>query len=239
MLDAKLKMGMRFLVFIADPSVASKAEKIFRHAGVRIQYRCYGRGTATSDVLDYFGLEGSDKEILICVMPKDIAKRLVEKLTNVLYLREPGNGIAFTLPVDGVSNPVLKLLDAELRECIENKTKKEVEQLAEQAGHSLIVAIMNQGYSEDMMKVARASGAKGGTVVHARRLGLQDSMRFWGINVQEEREITVILAPKDQKTGIMRAIGEKYGFKSEAHGLVLSIPVDEVAGINVEELEEE
>lgn len=238
MLDARLKMGLRFLIFIADPAVASKAEIMFRHAGIRIQYRCYGRGTATSDVLDYFGLEDSDKEILICVVPKDVAKRLITKLTNVLYLREPGNGIAFTLPVDGVSNPVIKLLDAEVRECIENKARKEVEKLTEQAGYSLIVAIMNQGYSEDMMKVARDSGAKGGTVIHARRLGLQDSMRFWGINVQEEREITLILAPKDQKTSIMRVIGEKFGFKSEAHGLVLSVPVDETAGINVEDFEE-
>lgn len=234
MLDAKLRMGLRFLIFIADPSVACKAEKIFRHAGIRIQYRCYGRGTATSDVLDYLGLEGGDKEILLCVAPKEIAKKLLAKLTNVLYLREPGNGIAFTLPVDGVSNPVIKLLDAEVRECVENKAKKEVEQVAEQAGYSLILAVTNQGYSEDMMKAARASGAKGGTVLHARRLGLQDTLSFWGINVQEEREITVILAPRDMKTNIMRVIGEKYGHGSEAHGLVLSLPVDAVEGISEE-----
>lgn len=234
MFDAKLRMGLRFLIFIADPSVASKAENLFRQAGIRIQYRCYGRGTATSDVLDYLGLEGGEKELLLCVVPKDIAKKLLTKMTNVLYLREPGNGIAFTLLVDGVSNPIIKLLAADVSEGIKNKMKSEVEQVAEQAGYSLILAITNQGYSEDMMKAARASGAQGGTVVHARRLGLRDTLSFWGINVQEEREITIILAPREKKTSIMRVVGEKYGTGSEAHGLVLSLPVDAVEGINEE-----
>ena len=51
--------------------------------------------------------------------------------------------------------------------------------------------------------------------------------------VQQQREIVIILADKKNKVAIMKAISEKCGSDSPAHGMVISLPVDDVAGIRM------
>lgn len=55
---------------------------------------------------------------------------------------------------------------------------------------------------------------------------------FWGISVQPEREIVLIIAQKEAKKPMMQMIGKKFGMQSEAKGIVLSLPVDGIAGLN-------
>ena len=62
-------------------------------------------------------------------------------------------------------------------------------------------------------------------------IDLEEATGFWGLSVQEEKEIVLILADHEKKTAIMRAVSEKYGMHSEAKGLVLSLPIDSVMGI--------
>ena len=56
-------------------------------------------------------------------------------------------------------------------------------------------------------------------------------MKFWKISVQEEREIVIILAQKEDKKAIMQAIGENCGMESKAQGIILSLPVDGIVGL--------
>lgn len=57
------------------------------------------------------------------------------------------------------------------------------------------------------------------------------AMQFWGISLQSEKEIVAILVPKAEKMALMRAIEEHCGMQSEAQGFVLSLPVDDVVGL--------
>ncbi|MCI8697309.1 MAG: P-II family nitrogen regulator [Lachnospiraceae bacterium] len=98
--------------------------------------------------------------------------------------------------------------------------------------YSLIMAIVNQGFSEEVMNAARPKGASGGTVFHSRRIGNQEAMKFWKISVQEEREVVLILAQKEDKLAIMQEIGRQCGMNSKAQGIVMSLPVDGIAGLD-------
>lgn len=98
--------------------------------------------------------------------------------------------------------------------------------------YTMILAFVNQGFSEDVMSAAKSVGAGGGTVFHSRRVGSEESSQFWGISIQQEREIVLILAEKESNVAIMKAISEKCGVQSDAHGVVLSVPVENVAGLN-------
>lgn len=71
----------------------------------------------------------------------------------------------------------------------------------------------------------------GGTIVHSRRIGNNETMGFWGLSIQEEKETLFIVAQNESKLKIMQAIGEKYGMRSEAKGIVLSLPIDMVTGL--------
>lgn len=232
-LEEKKKTGLRLAFLIVDMHTAKKAEALLKKAGLHTQYRFSGEGTATNQTLDLLGLEETDKKILICVVPKKVAKLLLQKLADYLYLREAGCGIAFTVPIDGVSAPVMRLIDGQTHEKINHKTQKEVKKMGE-LNYNLILAMINRGFSDDIMETARSVGAMGGTVIHARQLGLEDTMKFWGISVQEEKEIVMIITKKEHKTAIMRAIGEKHGVHSDAHGMILSLPVDHFIGADLD-----
>lgn len=236
--DKKLEMkraGLRFMFLIVDVSHSAKAEALLKKAGIPIQFRFSAVGTATNQTLDILGLEETDKKILLCVVPKELSKLLLKKLADYLYLREPGCGIAFTVPIDGVSSPIMRLMDNKVHEMIKSKTQNEVNKVVEHANFGLILAMINRGFSEEVMDTAKKAGAMGGTVFHARQLGLEDTLQFWGIRVQDEKEILMILTPKENKKDIMCAIGEAHGVRSEAHGMILSLPVDEFIGAELDE----
>ena len=48
-----------------------------------------------------------------------------------------------------------------------------------------------------------------------------------------EKEIILVVAPGSHKKAIMQAIGEACGFQSAAHGVVLSLPVEEAIGLKL------
>ena len=98
--------------------------------------------------------------------------------------------------------------------------------------YALIAAVVNLGYSENVMEAARGAGAGGGTVIPGRRTGSEEAIRFWSMNIQEEKEMVFIITEKENKLKIMQAISAKCGLHSEADGLVLSLPIDTVIGGN-------
>ena len=98
--------------------------------------------------------------------------------------------------------------------------------------YALIAAVVNQGYTENLMNAARSVGAGGGTVIHSHRVGDEQEASRWGLSFQEEKDMVVIVADNKSKLDIMNAISEKCGMSSEAQGMVLSIPIDTVIGLD-------
>ena len=97
--------------------------------------------------------------------------------------------------------------------------------------YAMIAAIVNQGYSENVMVAARAAGASGGTVIHSRSVGNDALSGAWGFAVEDEREIVIIVADSEIKLDIMQAISDACGIKSEAKGIVLSLPIEDTIGL--------
>ena len=94
----------------------------------------------------------------------------------------------------------------------------------------LIISIVDKGYHEIVMDAARGAGAGGGTVVKAKGTGASVA-KFFGVAISEEKEMIYIVAKNENRDEIMKAIMEKAGAGSEAHGIVFSLPVDNVLGI--------
>jgi hypothetical protein len=58
-------------------------------------------------------------------------------------------------------------------------------------------------------------------------------VKFFGISVQEEKEIIIILTAREQKVAIMQTVSQTYGINAPAEGIVFSLPVDGVQGVNL------
>lgn len=231
MAEQHKKAAFRMLFLIATPKLVNKAVGMFKEGNVPTQYIFHAQGTASSEVMDMLGLDGVDKNILMCMMPKLFADEMLKKLRKKLHLGMPNTGIGFTVAMSGGSGHIMQIMEKMEPEEKERSAERNEADMTDNE-YSMIMAIVNQGFSEDVMNAARPKGASGGTVFHSRRVGNEEAMKFWKISVQEEREVVIILAGKEDKLAIMQEIGQKCGMKSKAQGIVMSLPVDNVVGLD-------
>ena len=99
--------------------------------------------------------------------------------------------------------------------------------------HELIVVIAEQGYTELIMDAARAAGAYGGTVIHAKGTGMEAADKFMGVSLAAEKEMVFIVTKTEQKKDIMKAIMEHAGLNSKAKAITFSLPVTDTAGLRL------
>lgn len=220
--------AFRILMVITSPKLADKASDLFRKGAVPIQYRLNAEGTASSEILDMLGLGSVDKRVLISMMPKRFADIMLDKLHYELQMDAANSGIAFTIPLVGANNMMLQMMSQDTNK---NSAEREEKSAMAEAKNVLIATIINRGFSEDVMDAAKKAGASGGTVLHSRQLVNDEVNTFWGINVQDEREIVLIISDAENKVNIMQAINEKCGVSSSAKGIVMALPIDSVIGI--------
>lgn len=227
---------LKMLFVVADWTQNTKINEVFKNSRAHFYYLTKAEGTARSDVLDMFGIGRSDKELALSIVPQEIAQTLLKKIDDLLLFKRKGTGIAFTVPISGVSANILGLLNEETKEKLVehiNNIESEVENMKSETSLTLIMSIINHGYSEELMEAAKSAGASGGTVFHSRRIGLDEQINFLGLSLQEEKEIVLIIAERENKVGIMKSINQKCGLKSEAHGITISLPVDSAVGLEM------
>jgi nitrogen regulatory protein PII len=97
--------------------------------------------------------------------------------------------------------------------------------------HEVIFAIVNSGYAEEVMDVARENGARGGTILNARGVAGQEAADFFGITLHAEKEILMIVVDKAIRDDILNAIYKEMGMSKKAQGIAFSLPVSDVAGL--------
>ena len=97
--------------------------------------------------------------------------------------------------------------------------------------YALVVAAVNRGFSGDVMVAAKTAGAGGGTVIHSRGIEDERVSALCGTAGDEEKEIVLIISEAEKKLGIMQSISENCGMKTDAKGIVISLPIETVMGI--------
>ena len=126
---------------------------------------------------------------------------------------------------------MLQMLNDEARSAVEAIQKGDEAEMKEKSEFSLIWVSVESGCSDDVIDAARSAGARGGTVMKGRRRNSERASQHFGIPIQEEQDFVMIVVPRDKKGEIMSAISQACGLKTEAHGVVLSLPVDDVMGL--------
>ena len=99
------------------------------------------------------------------------------------------------------------------------------------SNHEVIFAIVNSGYAEDAMAVAREQGVRGGTILNARGAAQADAAAFFGISIHHEKEILMMVVEKDIRDKVLNALYKEMGMAKKAQGIVFSLPVSDVAGL--------
>ncbi|MBC5735426.1 MULTISPECIES: hypothetical protein [Oscillospiraceae] len=216
---------VKLLVTIVDRDKGRAAVDIYRAHKMHFDYLCMGYGTANSQILDYFGLAETEKDVVFTLVPETRVKGLIAEMNERFHLNHPGRGILFTVPLSGVSGQVPQIL------CRDGEEEKEELTVDNANQYDLILVVVNRGNVDTVMDAAREGGARGGTVLHARRVGLEDGENLLGFTLQPEKEIIAILSPRPQKLEIMRAVNKAAGLTTECRGILFSLPVEDMMGL--------
>ena len=97
--------------------------------------------------------------------------------------------------------------------------------------HEVIFAIVNSGYAEEAMAVARDQGVRGGTIINARGVANQEAAAFFGITLHTEKEILMMVVDKKIRDNVLNAIYKEMGMAKKAKGIAFSLPVSEAVGL--------
>ena len=221
------------MVTITDRKLTRRFAAFYEQAGLAVSFTTLGSGTAASEILDYFGLDGSEKSVMFHIVTGNKWKELKRDLQTQMKIDIPGIGIAFLIPLSSIGgkNVLNYLTDGQDFVKGEESSLKDTK-------YELLVVIANQGYTELIMDAARKVHAAGGTVIHAKGTGSQKAEKFMGVILVPEKEMVFIVSRKEKKNEIMRSIMDEAGPHTKAGAIVFSLPVTDTAGMRLlEEIE--
>lgn len=222
----KEDMRIRLMVIILDRGKGARAAELFASYGLPLHYGTPGRGTANSELLDYLGLGETEKDVAFSLVPGCTIPGLLQAAGEKLQLATPGKGILFTIPLSAVSGAAARFINSQAHR---TGTEQE-EHMPEQGKNELIVVVVNSGCTDTVMAAAKLAGARGGTILHGRRVG-EETEKSGDNGVWLEKDIVAILAPRELRLPIMEAVNRAAGAATESHGVLFSMPVEETRGL--------
>ena len=216
------------MITVADRKQLPTFLEFYEKHQVNVGVLALGRGLASSEVLDYLGLEDAVKAVAVSVVTDSVWAALKKGLEQELRIDIPGSGIVFTVPMGSIGGKrQLLFLTAG-----QNYEKGE-ESVLKGTDHELVIVITNQGYTELVMDAARDAGAAGGTMLHACGVGMKYAEKFLGVSLVAEKELILMVVKTEKKNEIMKAVIDEAGLESRARSVVFSLPVTSTAGLRL------
>ena len=168
----------------SDRKIVKKYLDLYEENNKHVSFLSLGFGTAANEILDYLGLDSSEKAVSFMVVDEISWANLKNQLQKKLKIDAPGSGIAFIIPLSSIGGK--KTLQFLLES--EDYQKKE-ESTLKNTLHELIVVIAKQGYTDIIMDAARDAGAYGGTVIHAKGTGMELAEKFMHLSLAAEKKL--------------------------------------------------
>jgi len=97
----------------------------------------------------------------------------------------------------------------------------------------LVVAIVDDRRTQDLLKVARAAGATGATIVAGvRGEGRNRSFGILGLEISEARDMLLFLVAEHRARGVLEKLAEVGDFDdTPGTGVALQIDVEDALGV--------
>lgn len=100
----------------------------------------------------------------------------------------------------------------------------------------LLVAFVDDAKTEDVIKAAREAGATGVTVVsNARGEGLKPRKTFFGLELETQRDLLLLLVEEQRSRKILETIGVAGEFDSSpGAGIAVQLNVEDAVGVGTQ-----
>lgn len=98
--------------------------------------------------------------------------------------------------------------------------------------------VVNAGFSENVIEIARNAGATGATIMNARGEGTVHKS-FLGISVEAEKEMVITLVNEEVADKIMADIKENAGIDTPTRAVCFTVAIEKLTGTRKDLLEED
>ena len=189
---------------------------------IKVNFQTVGFGTAPTEMMDIFGLGTNAKDIVVSIGDENPIKDMMANYGSIFESHTKYGGLMIVMKISAAGRILTEILSRNK----DNNSERGDGAMKNEHHNNLILISVNDGYSEDVMQIARKAGATGGTVIKGR---LADIEQFADINENEidgEREILCILAPLQTSAQIMEDVNKKFGLTSPANGIIVAIPTE-------------
>ena len=87
---------------IINRNQRKKYVNLYQEENLQVMFSTLGAGTASGDVLDYLGLEATEKAVVFTVLEEESWIKTKKNLRQKLQIDAPGEGIAFIIPLSSI-----------------------------------------------------------------------------------------------------------------------------------------
>ncbi len=217
---------VRLLISIVERGQGKELTRFYGKHGLTCHFQTVGRGTAASDLLDILGVGSTERDVLLSFCEEEKAQGMLWQLREEEESSVRAKGIVFSTPLTALNTLAAAVLMRESQQKNERGAESMEQKLDEE--HSLILIVVNQGHTDEVMNTARTAGARGGTIIRSRWAGTEEAETFYGITLQAEKEIVAIVSSAERRKMIMEAVNKMHGMNTAAGAMVCSVAVDQM-----------
>ena len=210
------------LLSIVERDKGKKLIKELENINIKVNFQCVGLGTAPTEMMDIFGLGTKDKDIIISLGKETAVKDMMASFGTAFESHSKYGGLMIILKISAANRILTEILSFNNDKNIERGNGS----MKNEHHNNLIIISVNEGYSDDVMQVARKAGATGGTVIKGRLANIEQFADIGKTDVDGEREILCILAPLKTSAQIMEDVNKQFGTTSDANGIIIAIPTE-------------
>ena len=209
------------LTLILSDSQSHKCIHVAKAKGVCGGIVTIGKGTVSSAILNVLGIKSQKREVISFLLDKEQANEILNHFTTELQLHEPGHGVAFTTPVIMANRSTETVQDT-------GNTEKAMEEMSM---YKKLTVIVDRGMAEEVMDVAHNAGVRGGTIMHGRAVGAEYTEKLFGVEIEPEKELVLILIPNELVNKVVSTLYEELQLDEPGKGILFVEPVMEVRGL--------
>jgi nitrogen regulatory protein P-II 1 len=95
----------------------------------------------------------------------------------------------------------------------------------------LILASVKADITDNIVDAAKGAGATGATIIPARGTGINEAKTFFGLSLEAQTDIVLLLIEEHIVTKILDTIKEAGEFHKPGTGIAFVVPVEHVVGL--------
>lgn len=216
----KYKAGDYIALFvIVDRHKASGVLEFMKKLGVTGGTILQGYGTVKSGLLSFLELNEDKKEILMMIVNKKLEDMLIDKLLEKYKLHKKNHGIAFSIDVYRMIGSHIERVSGDM-----DNTNREIK-------YEAVFVIVENGKGDFVVEAAQKAGAKGATIVHGRGSGIHETDNIFGLVIEPEKEIVIMLIKREDVDRVTKSVREAIDIEKPGQGIMFIMDVNRTAGI--------